>query len=436
MTFVPRSLFGRNVLLIVLLIALAQIGSALLVRQLIVRPRLDQIAEGLARNVAAVRAGLVALPTDQRAAFVDAFNRRGLAGARDAPEESALQPQLTVLERRFVRTISQRVASEGAEVVWRREAGGSLALRLTLDGTPYWIVLPGVLPAHEFTGAWIAASLTAALLALIGAYAIERRLNRPLTRVVRAAGELARGAAPSELPEDGPTETAALAKSFNQLTHSLAQADRERALMLAGVSHDLRTPLAKLRLGVEILADRSEPELTASMTRSVEEMDAIIGQFLDFARADESEPLVEADADALVRDVARAAADHGQPVEVALGAPPRVAMRTQALRRCVTNLVENAFRHGRPPVRIATGADAFTVWIEVGDRGDGIAPGDVDTLKQPFRRAQAARTGAPGAGLGLAIVERIVRAHGGRFDLLANEPQGLRARISLPRRGA
>jgi len=433
MSWGPRSLFGRNFLLIVLLIALAQIGSALLARELLLRPRLEQVADGIARNVAAVRAGLVALPVAQRAAFIDAFNQqRTPADGSAAPDNPTAAP-LTLLERRFMRTISQRVTADGTDVIWRRENGRSLALRLTIEGTPYWVVLPGVLPAREFSGTWIAASLTSALLALLGAFAIQRRLNRPLAQVVRAAGELARGGAPQPLPEEGPIETATLARSFNQLAASLAQTERERALMLAGVSHDLRTPLAKLRLGVEILADRTEPELTASMNRSVEEMDAIVGQFLDFARGDEAQAMAEGDIDTLVGAIVRGCADHGQVVELALGAPARVRMREQAMTRCLTNLVENAFRHGRAPMGIRTGADRDAVWIEVTDQGDGIAPGDAEALKQPFRRAHTARSGPAGAGLGLAIVDRLVRSQGGRFELLSNTPRGLRARITLPR---
>lgn len=432
MTLVPRSLFGRNVLLIVSLIVLAQIGSALLVRELVLRPRLDLIAEGLARNIAAIRAGLVALPLPQRETFVGEFNRRGLLGARETPPESTRQPSLTLLERRFVRTISQRVAAEGTEVVWRREAGGSFALRLTIDGTPYWVVLPGVLPAREFTGAWIAATLTSALLALIGALAIQRHLNRPLERVVAAAGELARGAAPQPLPEDGPTETASLARSFNQLVASLTRADRERALMLAGVSHDLRTPLAKLRLGVEIVRDRIEPELVASMERSVAEMDTIVGQFLDFARSADDEPAISGDLNALARDVASACADHGQAVQLELGSPPALRMRPQALRRAVVNLVENAFRHGKAPVRLRTGRDAGWAWIDVLDNGEGIAADQVDALRQPFRRAESSRSGAAGAGLGLAIVERVAREHAGTLELMPAQPRGWCARLKLP----
>jgi two-component system osmolarity sensor histidine kinase EnvZ len=432
MIFVPRSLFGRNVLLIVSLIVLAQIGSALLVRELVLRPRLDLIAEGLARNIAAIRAGLLALPAPQRKSFVDEFNRRGLLGARDAPPEGTRQASLTLLERRFVRTISQRVTAEDTEIVWRREAGGSFALRLTIDATPYWVVLPGLLPAREFTGAFVAATLTSALLALMGALAIQRHLNRPLERVVAAAGELARGAAPHPLPEDGPSETASLARSFNQLVASLTRADRERALMLAGVSHDLRTPLAKLRLGVEIVRDRIEPELVASMERSVAEMDSIVGQFLDFARSAADEPAVSGDLNALARDVAAACADHGQTVQLDLGTPPALRMRPQALRRAIVNLVENAFRHGRAPVRLRTGRDAGWAWIDVLDDGDGIAADQVDALRQPFRRAGSSRSGAPGAGLGLAIVERIAREHGGTLELTPAQPRGWCARLKLP----
>jgi two-component system, OmpR family, osmolarity sensor histidine kinase EnvZ len=437
MSFAPRSLFGRNLLLIVVPMALAELVSAVLVRELMLRPRLDQIGDGLARNVAALRAGLVLLPATERAAFVEAFNRRGLAGARDAAPEDLMHPGLTPLERRFVQAISARVASEGAEMAWRRDAGGSFAVRLTIEGTPYQVVLPGTLPAREFTGTWVAATIISVLLALVGAFAIQRRLNRPLERVVQAAGELARGAPPLPLPEDGPTEIASLARSFNQLVTSLAQTDRERALMLAGVSHDLRTPLTKLRLGVEIVSPGIEPQLTASMTRSIEEMDAIIGQFLDFARADAPGAAMEAsircDIDLLAQRVASAAADHGQKVELVLGKAGSIRAREQALQRAIGNLVENAFKHGRVPVALRTGADPLAVWIEVCDEGEGVSPAEAESLKQPFRRAQSARSGAPGAGLGLAIVDRIVRAEGGRFELLANAPRGLRARISLPR---
>ncbi|MEO7887031.1 MAG: ATP-binding protein [Polaromonas sp.] len=436
MKLFPRSLFGRNVLLIVVLIVAGQLASALLVRQLIIKPRLAQLSVAVARNVSSIRAGLAAMPPAQREAFVAQFNRRAMQGVADGDESDGRGERLLLsrLERRFVNEASRGIAleGEGSEIIWRREAGGSLAVRLRLDGADHWVNLPGVLPAREFTGAWVVTSLASALLALLGALLIHRYLNLPLRRVVASAHTLAGGGSPQPLPEDGPTEIADLSRSFNQMVRSLAQADDERTLMLAGVSHDLRTPLTKLRLGIEILRDKTDDELMARMTRGVEEMDAIINQFLDFARTAESEALAPVALDVLAAEVAAASAGHGMPVALQAGNPPPVPLRPRAMRRVLTNLVENAWRHGQPPVTIATGAQGDAVWVAVTDCGAGIAAGQAEALKQPFRRAESTRTGPPGAGLGLAIVDRIVRAHGGTLELLPATGGGLCARITLP----
>ena len=204
--------------------------------------------------------------------------------------------------------------------------------------------------------------------------------------------------------------------------------------MLAGVSHDLRTPLTKLRLGVEIAGAQVDAPLAASMARSIDEMDGIVGQFLQFARSGEAEVPTPASLNDLAQAVAEAQADHGRTVRLALGALPDVPVRPQALRRALDNLVENAWRHGTPPVLLRTGADADGVWLEVQDQGPGIAPAELDRIRQPFARGDgAARSGAPGAGLGLAIVERVARSHGGRLELHSAPGAGLRARLVLPR---
>ena len=276
------------------------------------------------------------------------------------------------------------------------------------------------------------------LLALLGAWWLQRHIHRPLAQVVAAARQLAQGQTPAPLPEDGPEEIATVGRSFNHMAHSLAAAEQERALMLAGVSHDLRTPLTKLRLGVEIAGAQVDAPLAASMARSIDEMDGIVGQFLQFARvgsnAGEAEAPTTASLNDLAQAVAEAQADHGRTVRLALGTLPDVPVRPQALRRALDNLVENAWRHGTPPVLLRTGADADGVWLEVQDQGPGIAPAELDRIRQPFARGDgAARSGAPGAGLGLAIVERVARSHGGRLELHSAAGAGLRARLVLPR---
>jgi len=438
MSWLPRSLFGRNALLIVLLIVLSQLGSALLLEHLVVRPRLAQLADSIARSISAIHQGIAALPPAQQQAFVQRFNEqaRQHAGPAPAPAPALAQPVLTAFQRHFVDAVSRRLAGQAVEVSWRPEEGGSLALRMQLPGGEQTVLLPGVLPERDFAGTWLLMSLAIVVLAVAGALWFQWQLNRPLARVVGAAHSLAGGRPPPPLPQDGPTEVATLSHSFNQLVASLDRAERERALLLAGISHDLRTPLTKLRLGVEILASDSEPELTASMSRSIEELDAIVQQFVDFARGEDDEPRVPLDLNVLAARVQAAHADHGRALALdAAHALPQVQARARALRRVLDNLVENAYRHGRPPVSLRTGQGDGMAWVEVADRGDGVAPEQAEMLKQPFRRAGGeSRAGASGSGLGLAIVDRIARGHGGRLELLPHEGGGLRARVSLPLR--
>jgi two-component system osmolarity sensor histidine kinase EnvZ len=439
----PRSLLGRNLLLMAVLIVLGQLVAAVLVRQMIFKPRVAQVADGVARNVTALRAGLQALPPAQRVAFVEAFNRQAAQATPPAlPESAARRGLLSPLERQFVQAVSRRLGAGDAETqppqpVWRRDSTGVLSLRVVHEGAEgaesYWLNLPSVFPTREFTGAWLAATLASMLLALLGAWWLQRHINRPLVQVVGAAQQLAHGQSPATLPDDGPEEIATVARSFNQMAQSLAAADHERALMLAGVSHDLRTPLTKLRLGVEIAGPQVDVPLAASMARSIDEMDGIVGQFLQFARSGEAEAPTTASLNDLAQAVAEAQADHGRALVLELGALPDVPVRPQALRRALDNLVENAWRHGAPPVVLRTGADATQVWLEVQDQGPGITAEEIDRMRQPFARGGGtARAGAPGAGLGLAIAERVARAQGGALELHSAPGQGLRARLVLP----
>lgn len=436
----PRSLLGRQWLLVAALVVLGQLCAAWVARQMVLRPRAEQVAEGVARHVDALRAGLAALPPAQRAAFTDAFNRRArqLAGTAAGAAPGA---RPSPVERTFMQAVERRLAADpdraGAATAprWRRDEAGGLVLRVSFDGADHWLGLPGLFPTREATGAWLMATVAGMLLALAAAWWLQRHLHRPLARVVAAARRIARGQPPPLLPEEGPEELATVSRSINAMALALARADHDRALMLAGVSHDLRTPLTKLRLGVEIAQPRLDGDLAASMARSIDEMDAIVGQFLDFARVGEAEAPVRESLDALVDAVAQAQADHGRTVRVEPGGAPPLPLRPQALRRAVDNLVENAWRHGAAPVVLRTGgaAQGSAAWIEVQDGGPGIAPQDLARVREPFARGGAARSGSPGAGLGLAIVERVARAHGGTLELHAAPGQGLRARIVLPR---
>jgi two-component system osmolarity sensor histidine kinase EnvZ len=232
------------------------------------------------------------------------------------------------------------------------------------------------------------------------------------------------------LPESGPVEIETLAHSFNQMSQDLARLNADRALILAGVSHDLRTPLARLRLSTEM--GESDEMLKQGMIADIGEMDSIIGQFLDFARTQSEEPLEPTDVAALAREVVEHQSRLGHTVQSNIEAVPVRSLRRMGIKRLIANLVDNALAYGEKDVCVATRSEGGKLIVEVLDRGPGIPAGEAERLKQPFTRLERARSGKGGSGLGLAIVDRIARHHGGSFDLLPREGGGLVARVSLP----
>jgi two-component system osmolarity sensor histidine kinase EnvZ len=262
------------------------------------------------------------------------------------------------------------------------------------------------------------------------------RVTRPLKALEHAAAEIGRGRQPAPLTESGPEELETLARAFNRMSADLARLDDDRALILAGISHDLRTPLTRLRMEIEMTgADDATRE---AMAADVEEMDRTIGQFLDFARtgSEGGEGLEPTDLAALLRELAEQYQRRGFAVapEPAFAEDARLPVRIATLRRAIANLIDNALRHagGEQAVELALERVGGAMRIEVRDRGPGIPAAEAERLKLPFTRLEAARSNAVGAGLGLAIVERIARAHGGHLDLLPREGGGLVARITIP----
>jgi two-component system osmolarity sensor histidine kinase EnvZ len=212
----------------------------------------------------------------------------------------------------------------------------------------------------------------------------------------------------------------------------LQKNERDRATFLAGVSHDLRTPLSRLRLEVEMLDEKTDPQTRQGMVQDLDEMNAIIDQFIDFARSEAAERLSPVDLSELARSCAERAARAGAKLACELADTPLLLLRPLAVQRLIDNLLANAQRHGGGEVLLRTEARDGTVTLSVLDRGPGIPETLVEHLKQPFTRRDEARSGSSGAGLGLAIANRVAQLHGGRLDLLPRAGGGLEARLSLP----
>jgi two-component system, OmpR family, osmolarity sensor histidine kinase EnvZ len=271
------------------------------------------------------------------------------------------------------------------------------------------------------------------LLAVGGAYLIVARINRPLRALTEAAAQVGRGATPPPVDEDGPTEIRTLSHAFNQMAADRKALDDERALLLAGVSHDLRTPLARIRLGIEMLDDRGDASIREGIAQDIEDIDAAINQFLDFARAASSESETpNANLNELIAGLAQRYERAGKHLMVQTASVPPLPLRIVAMQRLISNLIDNALRHGGGNnVTVVCGSNDGTAFVEVLDRGPGIPPEQSERMLQPFVRMDAARS-TSGTGLGLAIVDRIARMHCGTVQLLPREGGGLRARVAIP----
>ena len=431
----PRTLLWRSFLLIVLLVVLSLAAWFQIYNHYALRPRAIQSAQTVVSVVNLTRAALVASDTSQRMSLLLELN--SLEGIRVYPAEpdDPLVPLANSESMRILQDFARgrlgnftRFSSE-----MRGVSGFYVSFRLD-DDTPedeYWVMVPEEKFAKAGFTEWLGWTAAATIMSLIGAYLLVFGITRPLKSLEKAARMIGRGEQPTPLQEDGSQEIAAVAQAFNQMTRDLAQLESDRALILAGVSHDLRTPLARLRLGIEI-SGASEEDV-AAMSNDIEEMDRIINQFLDFARDAHAEQLSETDVTALIREISDRYGKREVRVRQGQLEQVEASIRSLAVRRAVTNLIDNALRYAGQdtPVEISLKKQRNSCVIEVADRGPGIPPEEVERLKRPFTRLESARTDARGSGLGLAIVDRIARMHGGSLELLPRDGGGLKAQIRL-----
>jgi len=433
-TLYPRSLFGRLALLLLVVVAIALAATILFFRHDRAALLARAFGDTKIAQLQAVRAAVEAADPRESRETLQRIGRE--YDVRIVPEDLRPNPGGIPPPGPAMHELEQRLREQlGAGTELRVAPGrGLLFVRVVAAGAGYWIGFPLPRPPTEDEPIHaIAWSLALAAVLLGSAFLFARYIARPLRELNSAVERVGRGEMPQPLPESGPSEIAALNRGFNLMTQNLRQLEQDRALLLAGVSHDLRTPLARLRLGIEM---RTHDDATrAGMVDDVEEMDRIIGQFLDFARGDHETPPQPVDPDGIVAACVERAQRAGNDVRFAPGGVPRMRLRETAFARLVANLIDNAIAYGAPPVEVTTARAGPDFVLAVADRGPGIPAAEVERLKQPFARGSAARTdanGVAGAGLGLAIVERIARMHGGTLDLLPRDGGGTLARVTLP----
>jgi len=433
--FLPRGLFGRSLIIIIAPMFLLNA----FVTYIFFERDLDTTTRRMARDVAADAAFLVALEDTyssgeraqmrQLAARQLRYDLSFIPGAKIAPPKHRYHR--STIDEALDEVIVQQIG-EARHFKVRSEAQRFDIAVEVHDG-----VLRMIVPRERVTVSspdlFIAWMVGFTLIFLAVAILFLRNQVKPIERLARAADAFGKGRAVPDFKPYGATEVRRAAQAFITMRERIERHVQQRTEMLAGVSHDLRTPLTRIRLQLAMM--KQGPEIDA-LHDDIAEMQRMLDEYLDFARGEEGEKSQLADLGDLVRDAAEAAArartggENRLVLEVPSGT--LLSVKANALRRCVTNLIDNALKHGRQ-VRVSLTRTARFAEIHVDDDGPGIAPEQREEAFRPFHRLDEGRNlQSGGVGLGLAIARDIARAHGGEL-LLADSPLGgLRAIIRLP----
>ncbi|HEY0905669.1 MAG TPA: ATP-binding protein [Methylophilus sp.] len=432
MRLLPRRLLSRIMLLIAILLAISIYASLKIFDYFDREPRAMAAALQAVTIVNYTRASLIASHENRRLALLSELSgREGVrvyaADFLEDIEPLPADPFINLVAQR----IRERLGEETIITVNHYDIPG-LWISFNVGQDDFWVVIPKIQVDRPFPWHWLGWGAVVGVLSLSGAYLLAARINRPLTMLVHAAERLRNGEPPPRLPEDSVEELREVTHTFNEMAESLARLDAERTLLLAGVSHDIRTPLARLRLAVEMLpadADYMKP----GMIEDISDMDNIIHQFLDFVRGVEGEPSRMMDINDLLNALAERQLRAGRELKVSLGPKYFIPIRPLAMQRLLDNLVGNAYSYGKGKVEVRSQVMADKIVISIMDNGPGIPPEHAERLLRPFERMDSARNKYEGgSGLGLAICNRIAKLHGGQLTLLNRPEGGLEARLSMP----
>lgn len=419
-------------LLIAFLLVIGQIASLQIFEYFEREPRAEATALQAVTVVNYTRASLIASQDNLRLALLSELT--GKEGVRvyyaDFMEDIEPLPPDP-----FINMVAEKIRERlGVETIITVNHYGvqGLWVSFNIGQDDFWVVIPKLHVERRFPWQWLGWGALILLLSLAGGYFIALRINRPMHLLMNAANRLRKGEQPEKLPEGSFAELREVNETFNKMADSLAELDAERTLILAGVSHDIRTPLARLRLSVEMLPDEGCGSLKNGMIQDIADMDNIIHQFLDFVKGVEGEPTQMIDINTLLQAVHDRQLRAGRDLVVQLAPTYFIPIKPLAMQRLLDNLVGNAYAYGKGQARIAGKVTAEHIVISVFDNGPGIPESHLQKLLRPFERLDTARSNAGGSGLGLAIADRIAKLHHGKLELINRPEGGLEARLSIP----
>jgi two-component system osmolarity sensor histidine kinase EnvZ len=432
----PRTLFGKTATTIaIVLVCYVAFALATLAYYVLV-PVAKRSAQDLAALMVLSAQTWRELPPGTRADFAHelAVNHGLVIASPQAPlptEESRL-PYVVLLQHDLSQRVGRPVPlassvdSRGVRWYWADIPVAGEPIRLGFARDRVGVQVPSALVLLLGGGG---------LATLLAAVFLVRRLTRPLARLADAAALVGRGTAPTPLPETGATELAQLTQAFNRMARQVDELISNRTILLAGISHDLRTPLARMRFAVEMLPAAADPKLVTGLMNDLDRMNTLIGEFLTLARTLEERGHEAVDIAQLIDQAVADARRAGGDVRWRAGATCLRQAQPLALQRILTNLLDNAVRYGGgKPVAVTLDCGEGDTAITVVDQGPGIPAAEREAVFRPFYRLEGSRSSdTGGSGLGLAIARQLAEANGWRLTLDAGTDGGTCARLHLAR---
>ncbi|HEE6446020.1 TPA: HAMP domain-containing protein [Acinetobacter baumannii] len=426
----PRSAAMRTTILVLLVVLFSLFMSLWFFWRTLYLPEIQQHARYLAVELELVNNPNIRIFHRDSEVDVDTWlrNRVGIEYVTNPKEYPSVRDK--IIAEFFTNQVEQKLANEiGAKdvtVYFQFKPSPRIWIQ-TPEMHGNWVREPLKTYANyspELLVGWVVGvPLVSAIIILI----LVRQMNRPLRRLQNAANEYSKsGTAPYLDTNHGPLEIRQVNQAFNRMVYTLEQTERERRIMLAGISHDLRTPLTRIRLTAEMLPDEF---LREGLVYDVDDMDAILNQFISYMRDGSDEELKDTNINILLQELVV----QFKPLDIRFNMQdvPIIPARSLSLKRLIANLINNAKRYGAEPIELSAKVENEHILITVADHGEGIPEDQIEELMQPFVRGNSART-IQGSGLGLAIVKRIVDIHQGEIQIHNREQDGLEVIISLP----
>jgi two-component system osmolarity sensor histidine kinase EnvZ len=436
LAWLQSGLFWRTFFLLAFLIMASMAAWVASFRVVERTPRAKQIAAQVISVVTITRAALThSAPDMRRELLVELASNEGIRVYSLEDTDRVVAPSDSVLMPIIQADVQAKLGADTRFAGMVNDVAG-FWVSFKIEDDEYWLMLDQGRVERTSGIRWLGWAAVTLGLSLLGAVVISRLINQPLARLTAATRAVAKGQQPEPLPEKGPTEIREANRSFNQMVEDLKQVESDRAVILAGISHDLRTPITRMLLELEMANLRGDAK--DGMQSDLAQMNAIIGQFLDYAKPTDNTSFTSVDLSALLNDAAREAARFPEVrVNSNIAARMKVSGNATDLKRVITNLVENARRYGKTAdteiaeIDLNCHATGDQAIIEIADRGPGIPESEMERLLRPFTRMDIARGQSNGAGLGLAIVERVVKRHGGKLRLSRRDTGGLKIEIQI-----